>query len=509
MASVRFGNVLGSRGLPAHRAGRADPAGGTVTVTHPDVTRFFMTVEEAVGLVLEAARWPTAARCSCSTWASRSASSTLGRQVRRKADTADVKIPFTGLRPGREAQRDSCSAAAEDPRRRAPADLRHPVAVGRRRAAAAAALAVRKRARQRAGAGPAAVRGLLPEYRAAAPAPPAHRCCSRRTRTDTDDVSHPRRGRHHPVHRGGRGGRPQRGRRAGPAVARGDGFLRRRGPDGATRDRSRDPGGEAGAPGGRDLARTGRARGPRAVPAAGRPLRRGAHAQREGRRGRAAGGAAGGDPRGAPRTGFPSTTSSPGPGGRSTSTWSGGWGRITEVFLAIGSTVAADAIRLGLVDPERVRVVPSSVDTTIAMATPESRAVARAARPAGGRPPWSAPSAGWTSRRRRSTSWRRRGWSAPRECASCGSGPAPPCRRCAPRWSATACRTGCCSSVSALDVPALLPAFDLFGDVQPLRGHPVRAGRGDAGRDPCGRHRRQRRAGGGPPRPDRAAGPRG
>ena len=52
-------------------------------------------------------------------------------------------------------------------------------------------------------------------------------------------------------------------------------------------------------------------------------------------------------------------------------------GRITEVFLAIGSTVAADAIRLGLVDPERVRVVPSSVDTTIAMATPESRAVAR------------------------------------------------------------------------------------------------------------------------------------
>ncbi|HET7356539.1 MAG TPA: glycosyltransferase [Nocardioidaceae bacterium] len=52
-------------------------------------------------------------------------------------------------------------------------------------------------------------------------------------------------------------------------------------------------------------------------------------------------------------------------------------GRITDVFLAIGSTVAADAIRLGLVEPERVRVVPSSVDTTIPMATPESRAAAR------------------------------------------------------------------------------------------------------------------------------------
>jgi len=52
-------------------------------------------------------------------------------------------------------------------------------------------------------------------------------------------------------------------------------------------------------------------------------------------------------------------------------------GRITDVFLAIGATVAADAIRLGLVEPERVRVVPSSVDTTIPVATPESRALAR------------------------------------------------------------------------------------------------------------------------------------
>jgi FlaA1/EpsC-like NDP-sugar epimerase len=104
---VRFGNVLGSSGsvVPLFREQIA--AGGPVTVTHPDVVRYFMTIPEAAQLVIQAGAMGRAGEVFVLDMGSPVRIAQLaermvhlsGMQVRNGAD-GDVDIIYTGLRPG-------------------------------------------------------------------------------------------------------------------------------------------------------------------------------------------------------------------------------------------------------------------------------------------------------------------------------------------------------------------------------------------------------------------------
>ena len=115
-ASVRFGNVFGSRGSMLPLFAEQIRQGGPITVTHPDATRYFMTIPEACQLVIQAGAIARGGEVLILDMGEPVRILDIARRLRSMSGREDISIEITGLRHGEKLHEDLIGTGETDER---------------------------------------------------------------------------------------------------------------------------------------------------------------------------------------------------------------------------------------------------------------------------------------------------------------------------------------------------------------------------------------------------------